>query len=163
MRLEGDRVYLISHGFSPTVTIRMPDGSTITDTEAFVPSDASTLLSEGAFKEPGKPGAKQDVVVKAKFIRSTWFMLTSGKDVTIIAPVDDMQIMRGVLAQVGKGIAPEVRAPLKLPPHADIDALKMRSMRTTGDQVIIQGNNRGLTFSYPQATASYSSELKAVP
>lgn len=108
-------------------------------------------------------GAKQDVVVRAKFIRSTWFMLTSGKDVTIIAPVDDMQIMRGVLSQVGKGVTPEMRAQLKLPPHADIDALKMRNTRTTGDQVIIQGNNRGLTFSYPQATASYSAELKAVP
>ena len=67
LRFEGDRVYLISHGFSPTVTVRMPDGSTITDTQAFVPTDATTLLSEGAFKETGKPGANQDVGISGIF------------------------------------------------------------------------------------------------
>jgi cytochrome c biogenesis protein len=67
LRLEGDRVYLISHGFSPTITVRMPDGETITDTQAFVPSDATTFLSEGAFKETGKPGAHQDVGISGIF------------------------------------------------------------------------------------------------
>ncbi|TAM89372.1 MAG: cytochrome c biogenesis protein ResB [Jatrophihabitans sp.] len=67
LRLEGDRVYLISHGFAPRVTVTMPDGTVQHDVQAFVPSDASTLLSEGAFKEQGRPGANQDVGIAGLF------------------------------------------------------------------------------------------------
>jgi cytochrome c biogenesis protein len=67
LRLEGDRVYLISHGFAPTLTIRLPDGTSITKTQPFVPTDATTLLSEGAFEAPGKPGANQDVGISGIF------------------------------------------------------------------------------------------------
>ena len=67
LRLEGDRVYLITHGFAPSITVKMPDGSVVHDTQAFIPSDASTLLSEGAFKEQGKPGAKQDIGITGLF------------------------------------------------------------------------------------------------
>jgi cytochrome c biogenesis protein len=67
LRLEGDRVYLIAHGFAPRITVRMPDGSVVHDTAAFIPTDASTLLSEGAFKEHGKAGAKQDIGISGLF------------------------------------------------------------------------------------------------
>jgi cytochrome c biogenesis protein len=67
LRLEGDRVYLISHGFAPRITVHMPDGSVRHDTEVFIPSDASTVLSEGAFSQPGKDGANQDVGVAGLF------------------------------------------------------------------------------------------------
>ena len=67
LRLEGDRVYLISHGFSPQITFTMPDGSKHTDTADFVPTDPSTLLSEGAFQELGKPGADQDLGIEGLF------------------------------------------------------------------------------------------------
>ena len=67
LRLEGDRVYLIGHGFAPRVTITMPDGRVVQDTQAFVPTDATTLLSEGAFKESGKPGKNQDVGISGLF------------------------------------------------------------------------------------------------
>jgi cytochrome c biogenesis protein len=67
MRLEGDRVYLIGHGFAPEITIRMPDGSVRHDISAFIPQDATTLLSEGTFKESGVPGKKQDVGISGFF------------------------------------------------------------------------------------------------
>ncbi len=67
LRLEGDRVYLINHGYAPKVTIRMPDGSVRHDTEVFVPSNASTFFSEGAFKQQGKPDAKQDIGISGFF------------------------------------------------------------------------------------------------
>jgi cytochrome c biogenesis protein len=67
LRLEGDRVYLISHGFAPRITVHMPDGSVRHDTEVFVPSNPTTYFSEGAFAEPGKPGAKQDIGVSGFF------------------------------------------------------------------------------------------------
>jgi cytochrome c biogenesis protein len=67
LRLDGDRVYLISHGFAPQLTVRMPDGTVRHDAEPFIPSDASTLLSEGAFSLPGKPDAKQDIGISGLF------------------------------------------------------------------------------------------------
>ena len=67
MRLQGDRVYLIGHGFAPSVTVRMPDGRVVHDTEAFIPSDPSTLLSEGAYKLVGPTDAKQDVGIEGFF------------------------------------------------------------------------------------------------
>ena len=70
MRLQGDRVYLIGHGFAPSVTVRMPDGRIVHDTEAFIPSDPSTLLSEGAYKEAGPTDANKDVGIEGFFAPS---------------------------------------------------------------------------------------------
>jgi cytochrome c biogenesis protein len=67
LRLEGDRVYLLSHGYAPSITVRMPDGSVRHDTQVFVPSDAATLLSEGAFSELGKNGAGEDIGISGLF------------------------------------------------------------------------------------------------
>jgi cytochrome c biogenesis protein len=68
LRLEGDRVYLIGHGYAPRVTIRMPDGTVRHDTAVFIPQDASTLLSEGAFKEQGGPvGSNRDIGITGFF------------------------------------------------------------------------------------------------
>ncbi len=66
LRLEGDRVYLISHGYSPRITFTMPDGSVRTDTADFIPTDPGTLLSEGAFQELGK-GTGNDLGIEALF------------------------------------------------------------------------------------------------
>ena len=70
LRLEGDRVYLINHGFAPSITVRMPDGSVQHDTQAFVPSNPSTFFSEGAFKEQGRSGANGDIGISAFFAPS---------------------------------------------------------------------------------------------
>ena len=70
LRLEGDRVYLISHGFAPRITVHMPDGSVRHDTQVFIPTDATTYLSEGAFSELGKDGAKQDIGITGLFAPS---------------------------------------------------------------------------------------------
>ncbi len=53
LRIEGDRIYLIGHGFAPRVTVRLPDGEKYALTAAFIPTDPTTFLSEGAFKFPG--------------------------------------------------------------------------------------------------------------
>jgi cytochrome c biogenesis protein len=45
----------------------MPDGTTRTDVASFIPTDATNLFSEGAFKEASKPGAKQDIGVEGFF------------------------------------------------------------------------------------------------
>ena len=56
LRTEGDRVYLINHGFAPTVTVTRPGKAPITDTEAFLPED-ELETSEGAFSFPGADSA----------------------------------------------------------------------------------------------------------
>ncbi|HEV7192765.1 MAG TPA: cytochrome c biogenesis protein ResB [Jatrophihabitantaceae bacterium] len=84
LRLEGDRVYLIGHGYAPQVTIHMPDGSVRQDTAAFIPQDATTFLSEGAFKEAGVPGKKQDVGVSGFFAPTP--ALTADGVVTSVSP-----------------------------------------------------------------------------
>lgn len=84
LRLEGDRVYLIGHGFAPQLTVRMPDGTVRHDTEPFMISDPSTLYSEGAFKLQGRPGAKQDVGISGFFAPTP--AETSKNVITSISP-----------------------------------------------------------------------------
>ncbi|MGX7677624.1 cytochrome c biogenesis protein ResB [Jatrophihabitans sp. DSM 45814] len=66
LRLEGDRVYLLNHGFSPTVTITRPGGKPITQSNAFLPQDGF-LTSEGVYKVQGPDGKKADLGIEALF------------------------------------------------------------------------------------------------
>ncbi len=53
LRLDGDRVYVTGHGFSPTFSVTLPDGEAYTDISVpFLPSDQGTMASEGALKLP---------------------------------------------------------------------------------------------------------------
>lgn len=106
-------------------------------------------------------GQKGDIVVRAKFIRSSWDMFAEGKTITIIAPAADLQTLPGILTQVASGIAVPVKEALDPIPSVGIEDLQLRTNRLDGDQVIIQGNNRGFTVSYPSITATYSAELKS--
>jgi cytochrome c biogenesis protein len=57
LRLAGDRVYLLGHGYAPTFTVTFPDGTARTQTIQWKPADQATMLSEGAtkFDRPGLP------------------------------------------------------------------------------------------------------------
>ncbi|MEP6979230.1 MAG: cytochrome c biogenesis protein ResB, partial [Nakamurella sp.] len=60
LRLEGERLYLLGHGFSPEFTVTFPNGETRTVSQVFQPTDTS-LLSEGVVKildPPGYTGAE---------------------------------------------------------------------------------------------------------
>ncbi len=50
LRIGGERVYLLGHGYAPQFTVTYPDGETRTDAVQFRPADASSLLSEGALR-----------------------------------------------------------------------------------------------------------------
>jgi cytochrome c biogenesis protein len=53
LRTDGDRVYLTGHGYAPRFTVTTPTGATIEDVPApFLPTDQSTMASEGALKLP---------------------------------------------------------------------------------------------------------------
>jgi cytochrome c biogenesis protein len=55
LRVAGDRVYLLSHGYAPTFTVTFPNGEQRTQTTQWRPADNLTYLSEGAtkFDPPG--------------------------------------------------------------------------------------------------------------
>jgi cytochrome c biogenesis protein len=93
LRIEGDRVYLIGHGFAPQITVRMPNGRVVHDTAVFEPTNATTFQSEGVFKEPGADGAKQDVGVSGIFAPTPQFV---GDIVSSASP----QVHRPVLAVI---------------------------------------------------------------
>ena len=53
LRVDGDRVYVTGHGFSPTFSVTLPDGTRYTDVSVpFLPSDQQTMSSQGALKLP---------------------------------------------------------------------------------------------------------------
>ncbi len=97
LRTKGDRVYLINHGFAPTVTVSRPGKAPITDTEAFLPED-ELYTSEGAFSYPGadsQPGS--DLGLSAVFAPTP---LIHDGIVSSIAPVAQNPVL-AVLAYTG--------------------------------------------------------------
>ncbi|HEY8371927.1 MAG TPA: cytochrome c biogenesis protein ResB [Pseudonocardiaceae bacterium] len=50
LRVAGDRVYLLGHGYAPVFTVTFPNGEQRTQAVQWRPVDLRTLLSEGAVK-----------------------------------------------------------------------------------------------------------------
>ena len=69
LRVDGARVYLTGHGFSPQFTVTLPDGTAFTDVSApFLPSDQSTMASQGALKLPDLgAGSDQQLALEGFF------------------------------------------------------------------------------------------------
>jgi cytochrome c biogenesis protein len=72
LRADGDRLYVTGHGFSPTFTVTTPDGAAFTDVSApFLPSDQTTLASEGALKLPDLGADREDQLAIEGFFAPT--------------------------------------------------------------------------------------------
>ncbi|TFV53877.1 cytochrome c biogenesis protein ResB [Geodermatophilus sp. DF01-2] len=85
LRLDGDRVYVTGHGYSPRFTVTLPDGTAFTDVSApFLPADQATLGSEGALKLPDLGAGVEDQLAIAGFLAPTG--LTQGGVLTSIDP-----------------------------------------------------------------------------
>src|ERR1700712_2205873 len=54
LRIQGQRLYLLGHGYSPVFTVTYPDGQTQTGTEPFQPQD-SAFTSQGTVKFTDPP------------------------------------------------------------------------------------------------------------
>ena len=61
LRISGERLYLLGHGYAPEFTITFPGGEQRTRSQVFQPSDG-TLLSEGVVKVLDPPGYTGDEV-----------------------------------------------------------------------------------------------------
>lgn len=60
LRVGGNRVYLLGHGYAPTFTVTFPDGRTRTQTLQWQPEDLQTLLSSGAMRFDPPAGSYPD-------------------------------------------------------------------------------------------------------
>jgi cytochrome c biogenesis protein len=72
LRVDGARVYTTGHGYSPTFTVTRPDGTAISDVSVpFLPTDQSTMASEGALKLPDFGAASDDQLALEGFFAPT--------------------------------------------------------------------------------------------
>jgi cytochrome c biogenesis protein len=75
LRVEGDRVYVTGHGFSPCFTVAVPGGASFTDVcSPFLPADTATMPSEGALKLPDLGAGSADQLALQGFFAPTGVM-----------------------------------------------------------------------------------------
>lgn len=68
LRVDGARLYLTGRGFAPTFSITLPNGTELTDISApFLPTDTSTMLSEGVLKLPDLGEGQDQLAVQGVF------------------------------------------------------------------------------------------------
>ncbi|WP_448615461.1 cytochrome c biogenesis protein ResB [Modestobacter sp. URMC 112] len=72
LRVDGDRVYVTGHGFSPCFTVTVPGAAPFTDVCApFLPADQTTMASEGALKLPDLGAGATDQLALQGFFAPT--------------------------------------------------------------------------------------------
>jgi cytochrome c biogenesis protein len=104
LRLDGERVYLQGHGYTPRFTVTFPDGQLRTGAIQWSPVDLTTMLSQGATKFQ-RPGVSDEAQRKATGLAITGLLAptTSGGDVvaSVFPALDDpevaVDVMRGDL------------------------------------------------------------------
>lgn len=104
LRLDGERVYLQGHGYTPRFTVTFPDGQQRTGAVQWSPVDLTTMLSEGATKFQ-RPGVTDEAQRKATGLAITGLLAptSSGGDVvtSVFPALDDpevaVDVMRGDL------------------------------------------------------------------
>jgi cytochrome c biogenesis protein len=85
LRVDGDRVYVTGHGYSPTFSVTTPDGTTYDDLSVpFLPTNTATMASEGALKLPDVGTASDDQLALEGFFAPTG--VTQDKVLTSIDP-----------------------------------------------------------------------------
>ena len=97
LRLDGERVYLQGHGYTPRFTVTFPDGQQRTGAIQWSPVDLTTMLSEGAtkFQRPGVSDRKVSGLAITGLLAPT---TSGGNVVTSVFPApDDPQVAVDVL------------------------------------------------------------------
>ena len=85
LRVDGERVYVTGHGFSPTFSVSRPDGTAIDDVAVpFLPADQTTMASQGALKLPDLGQGSDDQLALEGFFAPTG--LVQGGVLTSVDP-----------------------------------------------------------------------------
>lgn len=137
LRIDGDRLYLTGHGFAPTFTVRMPDGSTRTSTTTFLPQDAM-LTSEGVVKLQGR-GSGKDFAIQGIFapdgVKTSTGILTSGSPAPI-NPAVAVFFYQGNLG-LGSGVPQNVYS-------LDARQIQTGALRHVGSATLTPGQSKSL-------------------
>jgi cytochrome c biogenesis protein len=104
LRLDGDRVYLLNHGYAPRFTVTWPDGQQRTGEIQWQPVDTTTYLSQGATKFE-RPGIADDATRQKSAIAITGLFAPTSSGGTVVtstypellAPEAAIDVMRGDL------------------------------------------------------------------
>jgi cytochrome c biogenesis protein len=86
LRTDGDRVYLLGHGYAPVFTVTFPDGQQRTGAVQWRPVDQATLLSEGATKF-ARPGVADDAQRRATGLAVTGLFAPTSSGGTVVTSV----------------------------------------------------------------------------
>lgn len=112
LRLTGERVYLLGHGYAPKFTVTFPDGQQRTGLVQWRPVEQATLLSEGAtkFDPPGVTDEAQrrqrQLAITGLFAPTAVFsgsMLSSGFP-ELLGPAVAVDVLRGDLGNDSQSI-----------------------------------------------------------
>ena len=77
LRIDGERLYLLGHGFSPQFTVTFPNGEVRTASQTYQP-DNTQLLSSGVVKFLDPPGYSGDEVRRHQLALEGLFAPTAG-------------------------------------------------------------------------------------
>lgn len=124
LNVDGARVYLTGHGFSPTFSVVRPGGTAITDISTpFMPADRATMGSRGALKLPALGPASDDQLTLEGFFAPTG-VLKAGR----LTSVDPRPLDPQLAVVVYEGhLGPESG----IPPGSSIDAAQIDGGRLT--------------------------------
>lgn len=104
LRLEGDRVYLINHGFAPVITVTRPGKSPVQFADPYLAQD-TFFTSEGVNKLLGPVGKNQDIGLQGVFaptpqdvggVVSSTSPQAKNPELALIAFVGDTQVSNGL-------------------------------------------------------------------
>jgi cytochrome c biogenesis protein len=104
LRLDGERVYLLNHGYAPRFTVTWPDGQQRTGEIQWQPVDTTTYLSQGATRFE-RPGIADDATRQKSSIAITGLFAPTSSGGTVVtstypdllAPEAAVDVMRGDL------------------------------------------------------------------
>jgi cytochrome c biogenesis protein len=102
LRVQGDRVYLLNHGFAPTITVQRPGRAAIAYTNPFLPQDGF-LLSEGAFKITGPDRVRNSDIGISGLFAPTPQVNAGILSSTAPQPHDPMLALRVYVGETGLG------------------------------------------------------------
>lgn len=103
-----------------------------------------------------------DSTVPAKFVRGDWNAMAAGRPVTLVASARELQRAYGVTRRIGQEATQWLRGQFSdaIPfVTITIGALKLTAMNLSSDDVVIEGNGRRFSISYPDGDLSYSAPV----
>ncbi len=102
LRIFGERVYLLGHGYAPTVTITFPNGQVRHKSAQFISNDPM-LLSTGAIKVPDPPGVSVEQIRKHQLAIAGLFAPTAAVQGSIMTSAYPAPNRPGLAVDIYRG------------------------------------------------------------